>query len=128
MNVLTLETPIMYGDHHVPAVRRLLLALAGVSEVYASSAFQMVEVHYDPTAIAPEAIEAALQSAGYLEPLPVPAEVGATANGDTGRQTFFRHTATLPTVSRVVSFAQKVPYTGRPLWPCPGLTAAEPQE
>lgn len=128
MNVLTLETPMMYGDHHVLAVRQLLLALPGVAEVDASSAFQMVEAHYDPAAISPEAIEAALQEAGYLEPILVPAEIGVSAAEENDQAVFFRHTATLPTVQRVVSFTQEVPFAGRPLWPCPGLTPAPPEE
>ena len=37
----------MYGDHHVVEVRRLLLEMPGVTDVYASSSFQVVEVAFD---------------------------------------------------------------------------------
>ena len=35
MEVLTLELPAMYGDHHVVEVRRILLEIPGVDNVYA---------------------------------------------------------------------------------------------
>jgi copper chaperone CopZ len=121
MKVLSLELPAMYGDHHVLEVRRILHELPGVSNVYASSAFRMVEVEYDEAAIAAEAIEQVLNDAGYLGELPMPAEVGAGASN--GKGTFFRHTAMTAGNMRTVSFAQRVPYEGRPLWPCPGIGA-----
>ena len=48
MDTLTLEVKTMYGDHHVVEVRRILLGLPGVEDVYASSSFRVVEVTYDP--------------------------------------------------------------------------------
>ena len=62
----------MYGDHHVIEVRRLLLELPGVQDVYASSAFQVVEVTYDPAQLDAGAITARLDEAGYLGDLLVP--------------------------------------------------------
>ena len=47
MASFSLELPSMYGDHHVSEVRRILLEMEGVSEVYASSAFRAVEVEYN---------------------------------------------------------------------------------
>jgi copper chaperone CopZ len=121
METLTLELPSMYGDHHVVEVRRILLAMPGVEEVYASSAFRAVEITFDPAQIEASAIEAALDDAGYLEPLSLPLEpeVGPYRAGDT--PSYFRHTAAYQQTGRVVSFAQRVNYAGRPLWPCPGM-------
>jgi copper chaperone CopZ len=121
MKVFSLELPAMYGDHHVVEVRRILHELPGVRSVYASSAFRMVEVEYDEAAVGAEAIEEALSEAGYLGELPMPAEVGAGATN--GKGTFFRHTAVTTGDVKSVSFAQRVPYQGRPLWPCPGIGA-----
>jgi excisionase family DNA binding protein len=63
-NVL-FDVPSMYGDHHVIAVRQALLALPGVEDVYASSAWQQVQVTYEPASVSPESIGQALEQAGY---------------------------------------------------------------
>lgn len=117
---LTLELPSMYGDHHVVEVRNLLLALAGVEDVYASSSFHIVEVQYDAAKATPEQIETVLDEAGYLGELPMPAETSIAATEEGGKA-FFRHTDAFEQTGLVVSFGQKVPYNGRPLWPCPGM-------
>ena len=62
---ITLNAPAMFADHHVLKAREALLALTGVDDVYASSAWHAVIVAYDPAAIQPEAIEQALAQAGY---------------------------------------------------------------
>jgi copper chaperone CopZ len=112
---------MMYGDHHVLEVRKLLLALPGVGEVYASSAFQIVEVSYDPAVLSPEKIQEALETAGYLGDLELPRETGALAAHPDGQEPFLRHTEAHIYTRETVSFTQKLPETGRPLWPCPGI-------
>ncbi len=123
METLTLNLPAMYGDHHVIEVRNILLALPGIEEVYASSCFHVVQVKYDPAHIDPNAISARLEEAGYLQDLEVPVETGDIAYSQDGKQKFFRHTAAYQQTRQVVSFAQRVSYSGRPLWPCPGMGA-----
>ena len=59
------EVPKMYADHHVEAVRNVLLKLAGVEEVVASSGAQRVAVRYDPQRLSSTAIADALRTAGY---------------------------------------------------------------
>lgn len=120
METLTLNLPTLYADHHVVEVRRILLALPGVEEVYASSAFYAVRVTYDPAQLKEEHITARLAEAGYTGDLPVPAETGAAAVKSNGK-TFFRHTAAYEQTRQIVSFAQDVGWSGRPLWPCPGM-------
>ncbi len=117
---VTFETPAMYGDHHVIEVRRILLELPGIQDVYASSCFHVVEVSYDPALITPDTIRASLEEAGYLEELPAPAEAGVAATADS-EGAFFRHTAVYEQTRQVVSFTQQVDTVGRPLWPCPGM-------
>jgi copper chaperone CopZ len=121
METLTFELPTMYGDHHVVEVRRLLLEMPGVEDVYASSGFQVVEVMYDPTKVTPDAINARLAEAGYQGELSTPVEAGAATYLEKGDRSFFRHTTVYENVRQVVSFAQNVSYSGRPLWPCPGM-------
>jgi copper chaperone CopZ len=120
MEIKSFEAPALYGDHHVSEVRRILLEMPGVSDVYASSAFQVIEVTFDPAKIKAEQVEACLQDAGYLGEIPMLIETGIAVEKKEGDM-FFRHTATYETVKSTVSFAQRVDYSGRPLWPCPGM-------
>lgn len=117
MQKSTFNTPALFGDHHVTEVRRILFALQGVKDVYASSAFQVVQVEFDEDKITHDALLRTLEDAGYLSPIPMMAESGLAAEGGS----MFRHTATYETVKKNVSFAQKTPYSGRPLWNCPGM-------
>jgi len=121
METITFEAPALYGDHHVMEVRRILLELAGVAEVYASSAFQIIEVQFDPKKIKAEQVKACLEEAGYLGELPMLVETGIAVEKKEG-DNFFRHTAVHETLKGTVSFAQRVDHdNSRPLWPCPGL-------
>ncbi|HET8564258.1 MAG TPA: heavy-metal-associated domain-containing protein, partial [Candidatus Binatia bacterium] len=118
----TFETPSLYADHHVTEVRRILMEADGVEEVYASSAFQVVEVTYDEKKINDLEIAVKLDEAGYLGEWTVPVETGvAAAQAADEQKPYFRHTTTYETTKQTVSFAQKVNYRGRPLWYCPGM-------
>lgn len=121
METFKIEVPMMYGDHHVVEVRKILQALPGVEDIYASSAFQMVEVNYDPSAVSPEQLRTALDEAGYLGILEVPEETGAIAELAEGEEIFMRHTEAYTQTKNAISFVQQVPFNGRPLWPCPGM-------
>jgi copper chaperone CopZ len=120
METKSFDAPALYADHHVSEVRRILLSLEGVSEVYASSAFHVIEVTYDEAKIQAERIAAKLAEAGYLGEIPMLVEPGVAVERKDGDGKF-RHTAVYETVKGTVSFAQRVDYNGRPLWPCPGL-------
>ncbi|HRQ36490.1 MAG TPA: heavy-metal-associated domain-containing protein [Chloroflexota bacterium] len=120
MNTISLPLPMMYADHHVLAVRRLLLDLPGVADVYASSSFQTAEVTFDETQLDEEKIRSVLAQAGYMAELPVAVEFGSSQAFENGKP-FFRHTAVFPQTDRTITFAQDVPEMVRPLWPCPGL-------
>jgi copper chaperone CopZ len=126
MKKYTVELPTMYGDHHVLEVRRLLLELHGVVDVYASSCFGIVEVTYDPALINDLEIAMKLDEAGYLGEWSVPVETGVAAP-ELAIKPFFRHTAVYESTRQVVSFAQHVgdaaTFSGRPLWHCPGMGA-----
>jgi len=66
-----------------------------------------------------------LEAAGYLAEFPVPVEIGAKPAGSDGDAPFFRHTTAYTQAGKTVSFAQNIPFAGRPLWPCPGLGVVE---
>lgn len=123
MKKVSITVPAMYGDHHVLEVRRILLELPGIEDVSASSCFQTVEISYDPVKINPDEFTAKLDQAGYLGELQIPLEMGrpvpqgAKRNG----QGFFRHTTSFEQTGRIVSFAQTINLSERPLWPCPGM-------
>ncbi len=97
MDILTIDLPTLYGDHHVTEVRRLLLDIPGVDDVYASSCFQVVRITYDPERTGEAAIRARLDEAGYLTPVTVPLETGPAS---------FRHTTAYPQTGPVIGFAQ----------------------
>jgi copper chaperone CopZ len=121
MQTKSFEVPAMYGDHHVSDVRRILLGIPGVTDVYASSAFRVVEVTYDETKVNDLEFQTKLEDAGYMGEWSFHTESGKaveTAN-DTGH--YMRHTAVYEQVKQVVSFGQRIGYQGRPLWPCPGM-------
>jgi len=116
------DTPALFGDHHVLEVRRMLLDIPGVEDVYASSGFRIVEATYDPDKTSEEVISLALSSAGYLGDWLQPEEKGVAAETAAERSNnYFRHTAVFETSKQVVSFTQRVSFSGRPLWNCPGL-------
>jgi copper chaperone CopZ len=122
MKTITLEVPAVYGDHHVTEVRRILLALPGVIDVYVSSAFHLVEVQLDENKIDEDQIRTTLGESGYLDKLPMPLESGIASHLKVDQsQTFFRHTQTFETMRDTVSFEQKVSFSGKPIWNCPGF-------
>lgn len=65
MEKLILDLPAMYADHHVLRVRETLLALEGVEDVFASSAWKQIMVSFEPDKITQEEITKALNDAGY---------------------------------------------------------------
>jgi len=65
MNSTIIDVPAMYADHHVLKVRQALLDIEGVGEVVASAARRKVAVSFDEKAASPEALRAALATAGY---------------------------------------------------------------
>ncbi len=128
METTTFTLNIMYGDHHVIEVRKLILAIPGVEDVYASSCFHVVDVTYDESKVDAGAIEEKLTEAGYFGEMSFPVEAGTGSSAPNGQKVFFRHTAVLEQAGKTVSFAQKAPYEGRPLWPCPGVGAIKEEE
>jgi copper chaperone CopZ len=68
------------GDHHVLGGERILLGMPGVVDVFASSAFQVVEVTYDPDKINDLEISIKLDEAGYLGEWTIVAEKGVPAS------------------------------------------------
>lgn len=126
MASLTLEIPSMYGDHHVIEVRRILLGLEGVSDVYASSGFRVVEVEYNSKKTPKKDLVAALEEAGYMGDFSMAMEPSTPANEDVGGA-FFRHTEAFEQTGNTVSFEQAVRAQRSPLWPCPGMGPVKTQ-
>src|SRR5512139_1896470 len=100
METKSFEAPALYGDHHVTEVRRILLELEGVTEVYASSAFQTIEVTYDEARINDLEIAVKLDEAGYLGEWSVPIEIGTSPEQPGEQRPYFRHTTTYETVKQ----------------------------
>jgi copper chaperone CopZ len=128
MKTITIEVPAMFGDHHVLEVRRILLEMPGVKDVYASSSFRVVEISFDPDTSSADELHKVLEDAGYLGEMVFPVETGEAAHLKKNGKPFFRHTAVYENTQKVVSFAQQLPYSGRPLWPCPGIGVVRVEE
>lgn len=124
-----LIVPLMslYGDHHVIEVRRILLNIPGVSSVNASSAFQVVEIAYDPAQVEPATLTTRLEEAGYLQDWGVPTENGAPSS-QAERTAFSRHTSVFHQPGHPVRFAQPVDKVNWGLWPCPGMDPIKPMD
>jgi len=124
MKTTTFDVPALYGDHHVLEVRRVLSEMPGIENIYASSAFRAIEVTFDPDKVSEQDIRGKLDEMGYLDDLPMPVEADASTYLQSDRsESYFRHTAVFETNKETISFTQKVSYTGRPLWYCPGFGA-----
>lgn len=122
------DLPAMYADHHVVEVRRILLEMPGVDDVYASSAFQVAEVTFDPDVVKEPVIAGKLEEAGYLGELTINAEAGTPATSKNGDGVYFRHTEVYEQTKETIGFTQNVSYAGRPLWPCPGIGVIKTME
>lgn len=120
MEKAVFQTPGLYADHHVTAARERLLAQPGVQAVYVSSAFFVVEVTFDETLTTADLLACRLEELGYLHEIPAQTETwGAVQRG--GPAVSFRHSATHETLKKSISFQQRVPYSRRPVWNCPGV-------
>ncbi len=120
--IYTINLPAMYADHHVIEVRRLLMEVPGVSDVYASSGFQVVEIEAEET-VEEALLVKILEKAGYIGELPVDAEVEITAAESGGKSKEHRHSSLYEQTRQAVSFTQVVKSNGKALWPCPGMGA-----
>jgi copper chaperone CopZ len=119
---VTFETPAMYGDHHVQAVRQMLLEIQGVEDVYASSGFHVVDVTYNSDLVGEKDIKKVLQENGYLDEFLIPIEADHATYLESDRsQSYFRHTEVYEKTRQVVGFSQNIGFSGRPLWHCPGF-------
>ncbi|HZY42346.1 MAG TPA: heavy-metal-associated domain-containing protein [Anaerolineae bacterium] len=127
METVTIDVPTMYADHHVSEVRRLLLALPGVEDVYASSAFHVVRARIDPATASEAGLRATLSAAGYLGELQIVTEDWKSGTPKETEDNPFRHTSASEQM-KGVAFGQTVDYTGKPLWPCPGMGPVKAME
>jgi len=127
MTSLTVDVPVMYADHHVVEVRRILFEIPGVETIDASAAFQVVEIEYDSEKTSEDVLRQTLDEAGYLGEFQVPTESGEPAVGRDGT-TYFRHMEAVGTAGNVVSFGQEITAAGGPLRPIPGMGIGSPED
>jgi len=120
MTNFSVELPMMYGDHHVKEVRRVLFETEGVKEVYASSSFHTVNIDYDTKKTNQKKIKAALEEAGYGGELAIPLEPSIPVTEREGEK-YFRHTTSSTQTGNIIGFEQNVNYQGRSQWPIPGM-------
>lgn len=121
MQRLVIYLPSLYGDHHVTEVRRILLEMPGVVDVYVSSAFHSVELTIDPAVVEGASLISTLAQAGYSDEFVVPTETPVSPQSEEVMKPSFRHSTAYRQIGSSISFAQNTSYLGRPLWPCPGM-------
>lgn len=114
MEKLALKLPDMYGDHRVIEVRRLLTAMPGVQSVYASAAWQRVEVEFDPAQTDAEAIRRTLLAAGYTPEGELPPPAAPPVRALAGL------------AEAAEPFIEKMPAGAGDLRPCPGFEVRYP--
>ncbi|MCJ7626581.1 MAG: heavy-metal-associated domain-containing protein [Anaerolineaceae bacterium] len=119
MKTLALELPFLFGDHHVLEVRRILMELPGIENLYVSSAFQVVDLIYDEARLGPDEIRAKLEKAGYIRMLPGVTE--NEPNGIDGRKVSIKRRTETTEGAQTVSFIQMIPSVDEIVWPCPGF-------
>jgi len=90
-------------------VRRILHDMPGVRAVYASSAFRVVEIDFDPEQTSAGDLQRRLDEAGYLSELPVPMESGEPAADRTAADgRYRRHTTSNAPSGSAVAFRQEL--------------------
>ncbi len=124
MQKIRFAAPALYGDHHVLEVRRILLALPGVCDVYASSCFHIIEVDYDPAQVSAEDIASRLERAGYLEELPAVTE---EMSEPPHRQAALLE-QTRAASGAAIGFQHEIAAQQRSAWPCPGMGLLKAKE
>jgi copper chaperone CopZ len=127
METITIDVPRMYGDHHVAEVRRILLAMPGVEDVYASSAFHVARARIDPAKVSESDLRTRLDEAGYLGELQIATEEWKSGTPKDTEDNPFRHTAASEQMMGL-GFGQVIEATGRSLWPCPGMGPVKAME
>jgi copper chaperone CopZ len=121
MKKITFETPMLFGDHHVVELRNLILQVKGVSDVYASSSFRVVEIEYDESQVTVEQLQKVVEENGYAHELVLPVEIGVSNELEENPKPYFRTTAERVTAKATMGFSQKVAQSGPPAWPSPGM-------
>jgi hypothetical protein len=119
MERLSIELPALYGDHHAAEVHALLSALPGVASVYASAAWHLVQVEFDPAQIGPGGLRQALLKRGYSEDQTHVPPVSARTRDLTSF-------AVGPAATE--QFVEHVPAWSEPAAPCPGFEIRQPGE
>ncbi len=121
METLRIDLPAMYGDHHVKAVRALVLALPGVTDIWASAALRRADIIFDPAQVSAERIKEVLTEAGYTQPMEETVEEGLIVFRHTDVRQGLEHTGT-------VSFVQPTPLIKREVWPLPDFIKVAGEE
>ncbi len=110
MASFVVDVPGMYADHHVVVVRRILLQIPGVTAVYVSSAFGLVEIDFDAEGTAPDDLVRRLAEAGYLSDPPAPMESGEPArDGAAAGGQYRRFSTTRAAAGTAVAFRRGTP-------------------
>ena len=116
------DIPILFGDHHVLEITKILSEIEGINEFYISSAYNFVKLDYDESKISEEAIGVLFEKAGYSGEMGFEVEVFAVeTEGATKNKKHFRKSVLYDQTNLTQGFKQNATKTSRKEWPNPGM-------
>ena len=116
------DIPILFGDHHVLEITKILSEIEGINEFYISSAYNFVKFDYDESKISEEAIGDLFKKAGYYGEMGFEVEMFAVdTEGVTKNKKHFRKSVLYDQTNLTQGFKQNATKTSRKEWPNPGM-------
>jgi copper chaperone CopZ len=119
------DIPVLFGDHHVLEIRRILSEVEGVKDIFISSAYNFLKIEYDESATSEEAIKTLLEEAGYYGDLGFEFEQFGLEPGSGDHKKHFRKGVLYDQTGQTQGFTQKATKTSREDWPSPGMGKLE---
>ena len=121
MQQVKFEIPVLYADHHVLEIKNILKEVEGIKDFFISSAFKIVKIDFDESAISEEELKTLLVKAGYHGDLGFENEEFSTEPGSKGHKKHYRKGVLYTQTGLTQGFKQNVTKTTRKEWPIPGM-------
>jgi len=121
MKQARLDIPVLYGDHHVLEIKKILSGVEGVKEFYISSAYKLVKIEYDEKITTEDALKSILEEAGYKGELGFEIEKLDVDPREDDHKKHFRKGVLYDQTGLTQGFKQKATKTTRKVWPSPGM-------
>lgn len=124
MKEVKFDFQMLFGDHHVLEIKRILSEVEGVKESFISSAYNFIKIEFDENATSEEALKTLFEDAGYTGDLGFEVEEFAVDPGNSNKK-HFRKSVLYGQTGMTQGFKQNVTKTSRANWPTPGMGKLE---